>query len=126
MDEIALTLPRRRPFYSVAHLVVGGLAVRLDLTLEHLEDLQLAIESLLDRPDERGEVNVTLRVEGDEIRARIGPFAAGPLRAELEREAGSEVGLRRLLDTLVDAVELDERDGSDWVELTKAVERSSA
>ena len=32
-DEIRLTLPRERPFYGIAHLVLGGLAVRLDLTV---------------------------------------------------------------------------------------------
>ena len=31
-DEIVLTLPRERPFFNVAHLVFGGLAVRLDLS----------------------------------------------------------------------------------------------
>ena len=46
-DEIVLTLPRDREFHGVAHLVVGGLGSRLDLTIEHLEDLQLALEALL-------------------------------------------------------------------------------
>ena len=32
---------------GVAHLVLGGLAVRLDLTIENLEDLQLALDALL-------------------------------------------------------------------------------
>jgi len=40
VDEITLTVPRERPFYRVAHLVLGGLAVRLDLTYDTLEDLQ--------------------------------------------------------------------------------------
>ena len=31
-DEIRLTLPREREFHRVAHLVVGGLAVRLELS----------------------------------------------------------------------------------------------
>ena len=31
-DEISLTLPADEEFRRVAHLVVGGLAVRLDLT----------------------------------------------------------------------------------------------
>jgi len=29
VDEITLTLPAEREFYRVAHLVLGGLAVRL-------------------------------------------------------------------------------------------------
>ena len=37
-DEIVLRLPRERPFFDVAHLVLGGLAVRLDLGYEQLEE----------------------------------------------------------------------------------------
>ena len=40
MDEIALTLPADEAFHSVAHLVLGGLAARLDLTVETLEELE--------------------------------------------------------------------------------------
>ena len=36
-DEICLTLPADEAFHGVAHLVLGGLAVRLDLTYEDLE-----------------------------------------------------------------------------------------
>lgn len=119
-DEITLTLPRERPFYRIAHLVLGGLAVRLDLTLEHLEDLQLALAGVLERHDEGGEVTVGVRVESDAIRTRIGPFGAR-LRDELERDRGGELSLRRLLDTVVDEVALTEREGAQWIELTKTV-----
>jgi len=43
VDEIALTLPADEAFSGVAHLVLGGLAVRLGLTVEILEDLELAL-----------------------------------------------------------------------------------
>jgi hypothetical protein len=43
VDEITLTLPRDREFHRVAQLVLGGLAVRLELTIEMLEDLQLGL-----------------------------------------------------------------------------------
>ena len=36
-DMIVLTLPPERDFHRVAHLVLGGLALRLNLTLEALE-----------------------------------------------------------------------------------------
>src|SRR5262249_55809694 len=44
-DEITLTLPHEREYHRVAHLVLGGLAVRLELTIETLEDLQLALST---------------------------------------------------------------------------------
>ena len=48
-DEITLTLPRAREFHNVAHLVLAGLALRLNLTIETLEDLQIALGAVLDR-----------------------------------------------------------------------------
>ena len=36
-DEITLTIPRDRALYSVAHLVLSGLGIRLNLTIEHLD-----------------------------------------------------------------------------------------
>jgi hypothetical protein len=123
VDEITLTLPRQRPFFRIAHLVLGGLAVRLDLTFEHLEDLQLALAGLLEHPMGPGDVTLTVRVEPDAIRARVGPFKDNGLRAELAQENpdDEELSLGRLLGTVVDQVEVGERDGGLWVELTKTV-----
>jgi hypothetical protein len=120
-DEITLTLPRQRPFVRIAHLVLGGLAVRLDLTFENLEDLQIALAGLLDRPDGDGFVTMSVRVEGGTLHASVGPFDEA-LRAELEREPEDGVGLRRVLETVVDDVDLGTRDSGVWVELTKAVQ----
>jgi len=120
-DEITLTLPRDRDFYGIAHLVLGGLAVRLDLTFEALEDLQLALASVLERPDAEGDINVTLRVDDHAVRALVGPFDRDGLRAHLRRETSEELSVERLLETVVDHVEIDEREGGAWIELTKTV-----
>ena len=122
-DEITLTIPRDRALYSVAHLVLGGLGIRLNLTIEHLEDLQLALDAVLERVREEEHVTIAVSVSEDEIETAIGPMRDG-VRAELEADAtdGQDVGLRRILDTLVDSVELTSREGGDWVKLTKAVE----
>jgi hypothetical protein len=92
IDEITLTLPRDADFHRVAHLVLGGLAVRMDLTVENLEDLQIALDSIL------------------------GPLPAHVLD-EVEREQGSELSLRRVLESTVDDVQVD----GDTVRLTKKV-----
>jgi len=120
VDEIVLTLPRERPFYAVAHLVLGGLAARLNLTVEHLEDLQLAIDSVLAEKDGGGDVTVRLRVHDASIEAQIGPFS-GTLSTELEQEQEGQVGLRRILSTVVDEVQLAEEQGETWVTLAKSV-----
>jgi anti-sigma regulatory factor (Ser/Thr protein kinase) len=125
-DEITLTLPRQRSFYRVAHLVLGGLAVRLDLTFEHLEDIQLALDGLLDRPDEDGEVTIQVSVADGRLDARIGPFDEGTLEHEFDRAGEGDVTLRRLLQTVMDRVEVAHDDGGEWVRLSKTVARAEA
>jgi hypothetical protein len=123
-DEITLTIPRDRALYSVAHLVLGGLGIRLNLTIEHLEDLQLALETALDRV-RADPVTVTLRVDDDQIEMLVGPMSDG-VRAELAADGGEDVGLRRILDAVVDRAELETEDGGDWLKLTKAAGRTGA
>jgi len=120
-DTITLTLPPEREFQRVAHLVLGGLAVRLNLTLEALEDLQLALDGLLDSGSAEEEVTLQLRVVDGAIEASVGPFRAESVQHALEAEADG-VGLRRVLDTVVDRVEVDAREEGDWVQLTKRID----
>jgi len=122
-DEITLTIPREEPFHEVAHLVLGGVAARLNLTFESIDDLETALDAVLERAAEDGEVTVKLRLDEGAIVTRVGPFAADRLRAELERDPSDDVTLRRVLDTVVDGYELD-RDG--WLELTKGVAEAPA
>ena len=114
-DEITLTLPRDRELYRVAHLVLGGLALRLDLTIETLEDLQLALSAILDRADANGEVTVTMTLRDGTLETRVGPVQ---LAEELARDQGDELDLRRILWTVVDDVQVD----GDDVRLIKKVE----
>lgn len=121
-DEIILTIPREEPFHEVAHLVLGGVAARLDLTFESIDDLETALDAVLERAAEDGDVTVQLRLADGAIVTRVGPFAADRLRAELKRDASDDVTLRRVLDTVVDSYELD-ADG--WLELTKGLAEES-
>lgn len=117
-DEICLTLPADEAFHGVAHLVLGGLAARLDLTYEDLEDLELALDALLERSNEDGEVTMVVHVEDGTVRTVVGPFSS--LRAELEAEGGDSLGLKRILAAVCDGVQVEDREGSQWVELTKS------
>ena len=119
-DEICLTLPADDAFHSVAHLVLGGLAARLSLTFENLEDLELALDSLLERPSDGREVTVRVLVEDTELRMIVGPFTS--VRAELEEGGADSLNLGRILDAVCDSVEIEDRDGSQWVELRKRVD----
>jgi hypothetical protein len=119
MDEFTIHLPRERPFSAVADLVVGGIASRHDVTLDVLDDLQLALDALLehDGSDER-EVGIVLRVAGDTIEASVGPLGR-KTAAALAEEGGAGIDLRRLLETTMDSVSVTDRDGAAWVELRK-------
>ncbi len=118
MDEITLTLPRDRSFHGIANLVLGGLATRLSVTIESLEDLQTGMESLLARDEDAGQVTVSVRVRPDALETSIGPFGAR-VRDELAGDGEDRVGLRRILETVMDRVEVGEREGGHWVHLTK-------
>jgi len=122
-DEITLTIPRDASFHEVAHLVLGGVAARLNLSFESLDDLETALEAALERAQETGEVTVKLRIDEGAIVACVGPFASESLRADLEREPDESMSLRRVLDTVVDGYRLDPE---GWLELTKSVERQEA
>jgi anti-sigma regulatory factor (Ser/Thr protein kinase) len=109
-DAITLTLPRESEFEGVAHLVLAGLAARLDLTFEHLEDLQIAFGALFD-PAARAtsgdaELTVRLTVRDDALEAVVGPLDQRLLEA-LARDAGAELGVRRVLESTVDDVQVD-------------------
>jgi hypothetical protein len=116
-DEITLTLPRDADFHRVAHLVLGGLAVRMDLTVENLEDLQIALDSILGRTElEAGDVTVRMALRDGALETRVGPLPAKVLD-EIEREQDDALSLRRVLDSTVDDVHVD----GDTVRLTKKV-----
>ena len=73
-DTVEITIPRERDFSIIAELVIGGIAARHDVTLEVLDDLQLALASLLEHDEaDDGEVTVLLRVGDDTIDVSVGP-----------------------------------------------------
>lgn len=99
---------------------MAGLATRLDLPYEQMDDLQLAVETVLSKHCRRRElVTIELAVEPDTIRIGVGPLAASSLPLNGEQE--DALGTQRLLDALVERVELIERDGGDWVRLEDGI-----
>ena len=122
MDEFTISIPRERPFATVAGLVIGGIVARHDVTLDVLSDLQLALDGVLERSDEdEGQVTIEIRVDNGTIATLIGPVTDSTA-AELEQEPGDSLGLRRLLETVVDSVTLSERENGSWIELRKGYE----
>jgi hypothetical protein len=100
--------------------VVGGLAARHDLSYEALEDLQLALVTVLEGEQYPAgdEVGVELRVSDDSIELVIGPLKGDVVRAALE-SSSEELGLGRLLGTLVEDAGVEAREDGDWLRLVK-------
>jgi hypothetical protein len=120
--DIKLRIPHEKPYHGIARLVVGGLAARLDLSYEHLDDLQLALGAVLENDGyaTSHEVTVELHVHESGVAMVIGPLQAPELRADLERN-GDALGLRRLLSTVVERVELEQRADGGWLHLEKRI-----
>ena len=120
---IELRIPNERPFHGVARLVVGGLAARHDLSYETLEDLQLALVTILEGDDYvvGPEVGVEVDMAEGSVTMCVGPLDGEAVRDDLEPSDGEELGLGRLLGTLAEGVGIDQREDGDWLRLEKRV-----
>ena len=115
-------MPNEARFVPVARILVGGLAARLNCSYESLDDLQLAVESVLadGTPDDTAEVRVELAVEETGVEILIEPVRGDVL----ERRTGLsqfEVELPVLLAAVVDEANLIQRDGRPGLRLSKRV-----
>ncbi len=105
-------IPARRGYSDVAVLVIGGVAARFELPVDRVDDLLLAVDSLLmqDVLDE------TVRIETDAsptaLVVRVGPFPPGRL---------DDGGLRRVLSRLVDTVAESSADPKNRVSIELGV-----
>ena len=120
MDQIVLTIPRERDFGAIANLVVAGIGSRHDFTLDAIDDLQLAVESLVEHDEDDEAIVLRLSIDQGTLRILVGPFDRETIAPELAAD-GEELGLRRVLAATVDQVGLTEQDGASWIELRKRV-----
>ena len=122
-QAIELRIPNERPFHGVARLVVGGLAARHNLSYEALEDLQLALVTILESDGyaTAAEIRVELEVTDEAIAMAIGPLNGEAVRADLEQSSDGDLGLGRLLGTLVEDAGVEAREDGDWLRLSKRV-----
>ena len=113
-DVVVLDLPTSPRLRGVATLVLGGMGSRLQFPYARVDDLQLAALSVLSAASD-DTVTLELTAEEQVLSVGIGPLASG---------TGTDRGLRRVLDRLVDAVEPGEREGREW--LTLRLDRAAA
>jgi hypothetical protein len=96
--------------------------VRLEVTFDKLEDLQVALGALLDCGAEDDELTIRVALEGTTLRLAVGPFDGARLADELDREPVDGPTLERVLASVADSVDHAERDDGTWVELTMQLE----
>ena len=123
-ESIELTLPAGREWHAVARLVLGGVADRLNLSFEDLDDLQLAVERLLVEAATQDTIDLRIDVVDHGIRVGVGPLAERTIAEALQGpDAGpGELTLRRILQTVVDSFGVEEHsEGGIIVRLQKAV-----
>ena len=107
-DRILVEFPATEGYRGVGRLVLGGLASRFEMPVDRVDDLLLAVESLLVQDVEADAVTLVADAAPDGLRVRVGPFAG---------EGVSDPAVARVLTRLVDeAVDVEGADGR-WVEL---------
>jgi hypothetical protein len=103
-DCVVVEFPAAGGYRSVGRLVLGGLVSRFDLPVDRVEDLLLALESLLVQELAGDTVTLEATAAADGLQLRLGPFARSQL---------SDPSVVRVLSRLVDEVsEHDPGDGA--------------
>jgi hypothetical protein len=127
-ETIELVTPLGRAWEPVVRLVLGGIADRLDLGFEDLDDLQLAVERLLMEASAQDSVRLSFEITDLGVRTRVGPLKARAIAEALQgpEPQPGELTLRRILETVVDSFGIDDvaEDGEIVVRLEKVVRGS--
>lgn len=123
-ENVELQTPVGRNWEPVVRLVLGGIGDRLDLRIDELDDLQLAVERLLAEAGAQRSVRLAFELLDGRVRAHVGPLAEGTIAEALQGPAPQpgELTLRRILDTVLDSYGVDDvEDEGLYVRLEKVV-----
>jgi serine/threonine-protein kinase RsbW len=112
---VGLRIPAARRFHAAGRLVTGGFAARLELDVDRLEDLRLAMETILQQPPAGETLELTMSQSDGSLVLDVGPFAGG---------APDPSRLEAVLGVLVDDVDVRRAGQRAWV--TVRVEPSSS
>lgn len=121
--RVVLTLPGERRSVGIARLFVGGLSARLGIGYETMDDLQLALESVLLKAELTAVITIEATIDGDAVSLSVGPLARDPLQPDT---AGpDELDLGHLLPALVARAESSTQDDGCWLRLDVLVPAGS-
>lgn len=114
-DEIVLTLPAAPEFVRIARLTSAGLATRIGMGYDEVEDLRIAVGeacSLLIGDGSRpGALTLTFTVEPDTVAVAISGRLEGPAPAS---DPDSDLS-DQILDAVVDSHEVDRAADRVWL-----------
>jgi hypothetical protein len=126
-EKVILRIARSGPALPVMRVVVGGVASRQDLALEQLDDIQLALETILaDESAEGGEFVLFVAVGAEGLSLRLEGLTNQGLKTALlatnpfQPCEGCFLDIRLFLSSLVDDYRVVEGDSGGFaVEMDK-------
>jgi hypothetical protein len=127
-ETVELQTPVGRDWGAVVRLVLGGIGDRLDLGIDDLDDLQLAVERLLAEAGAEGTVRLSFELSDSRVRTHVGPLAEAAIAEALQdpEPPPGELTLQRVLATVVDAYGVEQvEDEGLYVRLEKEVVRTA-
>jgi hypothetical protein len=109
-DIVVLNAPRGSGTLPVMRVVIGGVASRHALSVDRLDDVELAVETLLrEEPAQGGELTLTITVVGQTFKVPLAGLRSPMVRQTLCGADDPEPGkigppeiLRMLMRSLVD------------------------
>jgi hypothetical protein len=130
-DVIILRAPRGRGTLPVMRVVIGGVASRHALSVDRLDDIELALETLFrEEPVEGNDLTLAVSVIGETFKVAVGGLSSQLVRQTLSGNERSDSGtdalsdvLRMLMDSLVDGYQTADGPtaGSFSVEMEKRI-----
>ena len=93
---VELEWPADPAFRAIGRLVLGGVASRIDLPIDRVEELGLALDTVTRAPAVGDAFRLSVELADDTMMVTIGTFDTDPL---------ADPSIRRVVDTLVDDAE---------------------
>jgi len=114
VDAIVVEFPATDGYRSVGRLVLGGLLSRFELPVDRVEDLLLAVESLLAGGVAGDIVKLGATAAPEGLHVGVGPFEGSPL---------ADPGVSRVVTRLVDDASEQTGDEGTHIELNVSAAR---
>jgi len=121
-ERIDLEVPATLNALPTVRMVLGGLAARLDFSLDDLEDIYLATDEVLRTAldaDALDRLSVEMLVDDGVLRFAAGTFKSAKLRADVTIHAEDCLDLCMLLRRTVDDVVFEDEGGAYRIVLVK-------